>query len=95
MAKRFIHSVFLLDWLDFLFPQKEDGKSVSTETQEDEGHVQCSNLWIASVQEPHQKLECFMDFLRQLSKICNYFFFRVTSALHSVPIQCSCLVENR
>lgn len=67
---------------------------MSTETQEDEGHLQDSNVWIASVEEPQWKLECFMDFLRQLSQRHNYFFFKVVSALHSVPIQCSCLIEN-
>lgn len=95
MAKRFIQFIFLLGWLDFLFPQREDGKSLITETQEDEGHVQCSNLWIASVEEPHWELECFMDFLRQLSRRCNYVFFRAIYALHSVPIQCSRPVKNR
>lgn len=103
MAKRLAQSVFLPGWLDFpckqlspiaLYSQREDGKSASTETREDEGHVQDSNLWIALVEEPHWKLECFMDFLRQLSKRYNYFFFRVISALHSVPTQHSCLVEN-
>jgi len=38
------------------------------------------------MEEPYWKLECFMHFLRQLSKRYNYLFFRVISLLHSVPI---------
>lgn len=59
MSKRLVQFVFLLDWFDFpckllspiaLESQWEDGKSVSTETQEDEGHLQDSNTWIASAE---------------------------------------------
>lgn len=101
MSKRLVQSVFLLGWLDFpckllspiaLDSQRGDGKSVSTETQEDEGHVQDSNTWIASAENLTGSWSALWTSTDRCQKDIIISFSE--SALHSVPVQCSWLVGN-